>query len=427
MAAVGTVERSSGRPGGRLSRFATGGSVALGLLSAAAAVTLAIARATGREVDFDVYRMGGAHVLGGQLYIVRLPQLGMHFTYPPFAALLFWPFAQVSVHAGELVWSLASIALLAALTVVSIRAACPQWSGRRSWITASVVLFPFLWLSPAVLTLDFGQVNFMVAVLVLADLTCTTRLPRGLGVGVAAAIKLTPLIFIPFLLLTRQFRTAATAAGSFLVCSLAAFAIAPGSSRVYWSQYVFAAKRSGNLLYISDQNLHSAVQRMMGSAPSPVLSGVLTLLFAAGGLAVATWAYRTSSPMLGILLCAATGLIISPVSWSHHYVWVVPVLAWLALAADRPAGGRWWAVGVGALFWAAPIWWVPDVQQGYGGALVLLEGNSFFLAAVAFLLLAAALLWSRRRAAASEERDRWLSEEIIGRPTNVAGAPDTGG
>src|SRR5258708_2071810 len=82
--------------------------------------------------------------------------------------------------------------------------------------------------------------------------------------------------------------------------------------------------------------------------------------------------------MLGILLCATTGLIVSPVSWSHHYVWIVPTLAWLALGPDRPRGGRWWALGAAALFWAAPIFWVPDRQQGYGGPLVLLAGKLVF-------------------------------------------------
>jgi hypothetical protein len=99
----------------------------------------------------------------------------------------------------------------------------------------------------------------------------------------------------------------------------------------------------------------------------------------------------------GPCLCGTAALIISPVSWAHHYVWVVPVLAWLLLGDDRPNGGPWWALGAAALFWAAPVWWPSDVQSGYGGPLVLLTGNSFFLAASAFLVLTAVLLISRHR------------------------------
>jgi alpha-1,2-mannosyltransferase len=385
--------------------------VVLAALSLAGALALAIAPATGRQVDFEVYRMGGAQLFGQRLYDVYLAGLNLHFTYPPFAALLFWPFAQISVRLGQLVWLAINLLALVAMTAVSIRAVRPDWSRRRIWGIALIVLFPVLRLSPDILTLDYGQVNFVVALLILVDLTSVMRfrsrtLPRGVLLGIAAAVKLTPLIFIPFLVLTRQFRAAATALGSFLLCSAFAFAIAPHSSRFYWSHKIF--ERAATLIYISDQNLHSALQRVLGGPPAPLLLDVLSLLFAVGGLTVATWAYRASSPVLGILLCAATGLIISPVSWAHHYVWVVPVLAWLILGRDRPRGGWWWALGVALLFWIAPIWWVPDVQQGYGGALVILTGNSFFLAAVAFLILVSLLLWSRRRAdaVAPESRER---------------------
>jgi alpha-1,2-mannosyltransferase len=379
---------------------------ALALISAAGAIGLAVAEAGGRQVDFDVYRMGAAHALGPHLYDVRLASLPLRFTYPPFAALLFWPFAQLSVHVGQLVWSLLNLVMLVALTATSIHAARPQWPHQRTWAIAAIVLVPALRLSPDLLTFDFGQINFLIALLVLLDLTCVINvrshtLPRGLMLGIAAALKLTPLIFIAFLLLTRQFRAGATALGTFLFCSLAAGVITPHSWLLYWSSEIFNAKRPGNLLYMSDQNLHSALQRMISAPPPPILLGSLTLLFAVGGLAVATWAYRVSSPMLGILLCAATGLIISPVSWSHHYVWIVPLLAWLVLAADRPRSGWWWALGVAALFYAAPIWWVPDPQRGYGGPLVLLAGNSYFLVAAAFLPLGLALAWSRRKAVIS--------------------------
>jgi alpha-1,2-mannosyltransferase len=388
-----------------------GASWILGLLTAASvgvAGGLALAEATGHQIDFDIYRMGGAHVFGSDLYDVRLSRalmggsLGMRFTYPPFAALIFVLFSWLPVRGGQVIWSLLSLAALFAVTALSIRAARPQWSARMACGISALSLFPVLRLNPAALTLALGQVNIAIVLLVLADLTCLLRvgpyqLPRGIGVGIAAAVKLTPLIFIPFLLLTRQFRAAATAAGTFVLCSLGTFAVAPHSSWVYWSAEIFDDRRSGNLRYISDQNLASALQRFAGGPVAPFLVALLTALFGCGGLALAVWAYRTSSPLLAICVCAATGLVVSPVSWVHHYVWVVPVLAWLALARDRPPGGPWWALGLAVLLWAAPVWWVPDLQTGYGGPLVLLAGNSYFLATVAFLVLIAALLVHRTR------------------------------
>lgn len=380
--------------------------VVLGVLSVAGALGIAIASAAGRQIDFDIYRMGGAHVLGQHLYQIHLPHTDLPFTYPPFAALLFWPFTQLPVRVGQILWSVSTLAGLAALTAVSIRALRREWSVRRLWSIAFVLMLPILLLRPDLSTLNYGQVNIFIALMVLADLTGVVglrshELPRGVLLGIACSIKLTPLIFIPLLFLTRQFRAGLTALGTFVLCSLGALAVAPHSSWLYWSREVFDSKRSGNLLYVSDQNLSSALHRMAHATPSPALLDPLSLLVATCGLALAACAYRRSSPMLGILLCAATGLIVSPVSWYHHYVWIVPLLAWLLLGSDRPRGATWWALGSAALFWAAPMWWVPDPQRGFGGPLVLLEGNSFFLATVAFLLLAVLLLWSRGRSGRS--------------------------
>ena len=393
----------------------------LTVASAGVAAVLALAEATGHQIDFDIYRMGAGHVFGSDLYTVRLSRTlmggspGMRFTYPPFAALLFVPFSWLPVRAGQVIWSLLNLAALFAVAALSIRAARPQLSRRATLGIAALALLPLLRLNPADLTVALGQVNIVIVLLVLADLTCVLRagshhVPRGIGVGVAAAVKLIPLIFIPFLLLTRQFRAAATALATFLICSLGTFAVAPHSSWLYWSTEIFDDRRSGNLRYISDQNLASALQRFAGAPVGPLLVGLLTALLAIGGLALAAWAYRVSSPLLAILLCAATGLMVSPVSWVHHYVWVVPLLAWLALASDRPPGGRWWALGLAVLFWAAPVWWVPDQQTGYGGPLVLLAGNAYFLAMVIFLVLTAVLLTRRRRSARPAAHPSALSD-----------------
>jgi alpha-1,2-mannosyltransferase len=381
----------------------------LAVASAGTALALAIATAgLGHPIDFDIYRMGAANVLGQHLYDVRLPRSltggprGMHFTYPPFAAFLFTPFTWLSVTTSQVVWSVLNVLALAALAATAIRAVRPGVSPSWAWTEAAIALLPLIRLDPDKLTVAYGQINFFLVLLVVVDLTTTIRrgslvLPRGVLLGIAAAVKLTPLIFVPYLFLTRQFKAGVTALATFLACGLAAFAAAPHSSWLYWSTEIFDTKRNGNVLNVSDQNLHSALQRITGSAPT-VTVGILTVLFAIGGLTVAAWAYRAASPMLGILACAATGLIISPVSWAHHYVWIVPALAWLILGADRPRGGRWWAVAAAILFFAAPIWWVPDQQTGYGGPLTILAGNAFFLAAVAFLVLTGIMLWSRRPA-----------------------------
>src|SRR5262249_26233232 len=160
------------------------------------------------------------------------------------------------------------------------------------WMIAAITLFPLLRLSPDALTLSYGQVNIFIALLVLLDLSSAIRfgsqtLPRGILLGIAAAIKLTPLIFIAFLVVTRQFRPATGALPPFLPSPLGPRVIAPTSSWVYWSTQVFNPKPSGTLLYISDQNLLSAIQRIIGALRTPVILVPFDVLFALGGLAVA--------------------------------------------------------------------------------------------------------------------------------------------
>jgi alpha-1,2-mannosyltransferase len=380
------------------------------LASCGAALAQALADATRHQIDFDIYRMGAAVIRTRHAYSARLPSAlmgggrGLHFTYPPFAALLFWPFAHLSVSAGQFAWSTASVVALMVLTAVSLRMVRPDWPAGLLWCLAAVALFPVLRLEPDSLNLAYGQINIFIVLLVVLDFSGearwkTHRLPRGILIGLAAAIKLTPLLFIPFLFLTRQVRAGLTALALFLACTLAALVIAPSSSWRYWSADIFDAKRSGNLLYISNQDLHSGLQRIVGSPPPAALFVPLAAAVAVGGLAVATWAYRASSMMAGILVCAATDLILSPVSWAHHYIWIVPALAWLALGPDRPAGGWLWALATAVLFWVAPIWLVADPQSGYGGPLTLLEGNSFVLAAAALPVVVGAMLWLRGRSA----------------------------
>jgi len=79
-------------------------------------------------------------------------------------------------------------------------------------------------------------------------------------------------------------------------------------------------------------------------------------------------------------------------------VWVIPITLWLALAHDRPVGGRIWATGAAVLFWQAPIW---SVSYGSGRELSahgwqILLGNSFFVAMMVFQIGVAVMLAFRR-------------------------------
>jgi alpha-1,2-mannosyltransferase len=356
------------------------------------------------EVDFDVYLMGARHLFTGHLYTSYLASPREPFTYPPISALLFVPFTAVPRAAAQAIWAALSVILLTGFLYCSLMAVRPRWQRSDLLLGSLVLTFPAMVLNPLQMTFGFGQINILLALLVLADLTTTLTLknysiPRGIMTGIAAALKLTPLIFVPLLFATKQIRSGCIALITFSVCGIVMLIVAPSEALSYWTRYAFDAHRVGGEIYISNQSLRSTIYRFSHGHVSEGLLVLVVLSVGIVGLSTAVWAYRSSSPLLGILLCAATGLLVSPITWAHHLVWVVPVILWLALAHDRPAFGRIWAAVVAAWFWYGPIWRIP---HGSGVELhdtftQLLVGNSYTLSMLLFLVGMIVMLTLRRR------------------------------
>jgi alpha-1,2-mannosyltransferase len=312
-----------------------------------------------QQVDLSTYLLGGAHAGGDDLFSVTLAKDGLGFTYPPFSALLFSPFAHVPVPVAEVAFSWANLAAVCALVAVSLRAVCDQLDRRTIVWWSLVLLVPVVMFDPVRQTFLLGQVNIILALIVVADMTLDLPIPRGILVGLAAAIKVTPLILIPYLFLTRQGRAGVRAVASFCVAALFALAVNASTSWAYWTHYIRDPQRAGMLSWIGNQGVFGAFERMVGHTVTTPTTFVIVLSVGVVGLVVAAGAYRRSSPVLGFLVVEATESLASPVSWSHHFIWVVLLVAWLALAPDRPRYGEWWALAVSMLFWAAPVWWVP--------------------------------------------------------------------
>jgi alpha-1,2-mannosyltransferase len=377
----------------------------VGIVSTAWATTGAVELATRRQLDIAVYLMGGRNLVDDRLYQMALSQPPhLPFTYPPFAALVFAPLSGLPQRWAQVIWALVNVVALFALVALALRAARRALGRQRLVMWSLVLMAPAYWLEPVHLTLSFGQVNIVLAAMVLGDLTCRLRvgnrtLPQGVLVGIAASIKLVPLVFVPYLFLTRQTRAAWVSLGTFVVCSAVTAATDPRVSWSYWTKYAFDAKRVGGVFYISNQSLRAVADRLDHRVVSTGLITLAGAVVVVAGVLLAAWAYRSSSSYIGILVCATTGLLASPITWAHHMVWVVPVLIWLVLAPDRPRGGLLWAVAGYALFWWAPIWRVPNGGNNelHEHGWQLLEGNSFFLAAVVFMVGVAVMLWKRQR------------------------------
>jgi alpha-1,2-mannosyltransferase len=373
---------------------------AIAILSAALlAISCLWYSANKPEMDFQVYRMGGRHILGSGLYSSQIEVLGRHlsFTYPPLAALLFWPISHLSVFAGQVLWDAINLVALIALIAVSISVARSRRLASSDWRTALMLLLPVaLLLYPVRSDLALGQINIVLILMIVADLTTGLSwrghsFPHGVLVGLAGAVKLTPLVFIPYLVVSRQWRAARDATLTFVLVTSALFAVSPQASWQYFTKDAFDVKRVGNSLTIGNQALHAAIIRAHLS-PSSVLFDLIEAVVFCVGVAIAAVAYRHSSRLLAALVCAATGLLLSPVSWLHHYVWIVPALIWLAVGTDRPARGAWWAFVAAVTFVV-----VPPTSAGGSGPLWFVRDDAYVVATVVFIGLVGVMLWTRLR------------------------------
>ena len=283
--------------------------------------------------DVRVYWWGGRQAAagGGALYAPSAP---FSFTYPPFAALLFALGAGAPVGAMRIALTAGSLIALPVLCGQAL-AACGV---RRRPETIFAVSALALQTWPVTYTLHLGEVNLILAALIGTDLLRRDGAWwQGIGTGLAAGVKLTPLIFVAYLLLTGRVRAAVTAAATFAVTVAAGFVWLPARSRTFWLSGVFYNQsRIGNPANPSDQSLSGAIARLAGTGDPPRLWWLVAVLAAGlAGLAVAVWAHRRGYRMAGFLCCAVTGLLLSPISWTHHWVWAVPLLIWLTVAAWR--------------------------------------------------------------------------------------------
>jgi alpha-1,2-mannosyltransferase len=401
-------------------------------------------------VDLAVYRSGGLivrHVrpdynphLAAPLYDwVGYGKLHLPFTYTPFAAVAF---ALVSFVPYAL-----SLKLSVAVDLVSLLAAVWFTLGglgyRRLTVRAGATLLgtaAVLWTEPVLRTIYLGQVNLVLLALILWDLTQPdtgkSRWWKGFGTGVAAGIKLTPLIFIPYLLVAGKFRQAAMAAAGFAFTVLLGFVILPHDSAKWWFGGLFLqGKRTGFIGWAGNQSLDGLITRLAGSIHGGLAPWiVVALLVAVAGSVSAGLLDRKGHAMLGVLMAALTGLLVSPISWDHHWIWLVPGVvvaghyaakAWqngarriaAACGIGAVAVAAWFGAWPTSLFHAKPhlghdslgLLWIPGntepyYYQWYGDqrwfpeyhwhGLALITGNAFVLAGLAVfaLMLAASLL-----------------------------------
>ncbi|WP_436845054.1 glycosyltransferase 87 family protein [Streptomyces cinerochromogenes] len=337
-------------------------------LSLASFVTLCALRGA-PMADLLVYRAEGAAVAHGtDLYGFTVTEWRLPATYPPFAAVLFVPLAWIPVTALKAAFLAGNTLLLATLVALSARLASRPLPPAPLCTATALAL----WLEPVFQTLLFGQINLAVACLVLADLA---RPPgaraQGLCVGVAAGVKLTPAVFVVYLLLRGRVREAATAVAAFAGTVALGAALLPAASADFWTRRLYETGRVGKAWIVDNQSLRGLLARALGD-PGPGLAWALpAAAVAVAGLALAARARRDAH---GVLLTAFTALLVCPVSWTHHWVWCVPLLAVLLAEGHRRTAALTALVFTARTMWLVPhegaldlelTWWQQPLAAAY--------------------------------------------------------------
>jgi alpha-1,2-mannosyltransferase len=361
-----------------------------GMTALAVGVGVFVAVIPGHRGWFDVgVYYGAVHhwAAGGQLYEYLRPGTPYGFTYPPFAALCMAPVLLGSWHgavAASVVLNLAAVGLLLHWLVGPIAAR----RGWNRWYPLGVAGCLLALLQPVRDTVSFGQVNLLLVVLVMSDvrrLLDGRGRTAGVGIGLAAAIKLTPALFIVHLLLVRRWRAALVATGTATLATLAAAVFAPEASLTFWTDTVWDTGRVGSLAYVSNQSLRGAVARL----GEPVVVWAVAVL-----VVLAVWAYRLrlaarhGDELAGFALTGSASCLISPVTWVHHLVWLLPALAVLVetgVEAAVPTRRRrvlGSAAAAYVVFCSSVVWLWP---QGGPGLIGVIGGNAYCWLCLALL------------------------------------------
>jgi alpha-1,2-mannosyltransferase len=343
--------------------------------------------ATLKGFDLQVY-LGGAREAvhhPADLYSwIYQGHPGIQFTYTPFAALVFAAGTAISFKALMVLVAIVSTVALVAAVWIAFREL--GWRGTARLGATLLVSGLVFWTQPVQRGLFLGQVELTLMGLIVWDQCQPDKRPwKGAVTGIAAGIDLIPLVYIGYLVVTRRFRQAAVAIGTFVVTIVIGFAVLPHPSVTWWLDgYFWEAGRTGFVGSQQNQSLRGLMTRLVGSVNGAYASWlVVGIIVLVAGLAAAALLDRRGHRFAGLMVVALTGLLASPISWDHHWVWIAPGLAVIIDAGvrARTAARRaaWFVLGavVLAVFGSWPDFWSRAAGVLQGGLINYAPATSF--------------------------------------------------
>lgn len=320
--------------------------------------------------DFAVYRGAVEYWLsGGDLYDFALvaPAGGaMPFTYPPFAAIVMVPATWVPLSVGLAVSAVVQLGCLLGLAIV-VAKRTGVLSGRVRPEQVAILALGWLALAisePALHGIATGQISLVLIAVVAVDVVIVPPRWRGLLTGLAAALKLTPALFVIYFLVTRQWRAAANAALSGLVATAIGFAVLPGQSWRYWTSLIFDTSRVGDPEVVRNKSFLGLLSHLGLSGPGrTTLWLAVSLLVVVIGLWQARRSYTGNAALAAAITVGFVATVISPISWPHH-------LVWLPLAGLYLTSCVGWRRVAGVVLLIAFLGWTPLIsyQDGLAAA-----------------------------------------------------------
>ncbi|OBF20792.1 mannosyltransferase [Mycobacterium kubicae] len=333
LAKVGQIDTTSAAPAARPTQAWRTAAALLLLASIAARLAWTYLTPHGANfVDLHVY-VGGAAALDhpgtlyDYVYADQTPDFPLPFTYPPFAAVVLYPLHLLPFGLLAFLWQLVTMAALYASVRISQRLlGVPAGSGQRSAMVWTAVA---IWIEPMRSTFDYGQVNVLLMLAVLWAVYTMRWWVSGLLVGVAAGIKLTPAIAAVYFAGARRWAAAAFSAAVFVATIGVSWLVVGDQARHYFTDLLGDARRVGPIATSFNQSWRGAISRILGhdAGLGPL---VVAAIAVTAVLAAAAWRALDGADVLGRLLVVELfGLLLSPISWTHHWVWLIPLMIWL--------------------------------------------------------------------------------------------------